>query len=72
MKLLLENWRRYQGEHDFNVLCENQAEGLIKIENINEVNQTGSTCNSHDIQTIKHCHGGFFEEYSVMRLGSRH
>jgi hypothetical protein len=29
MKLLLENWRRYQGEHDFNVLCENHTRGLI-------------------------------------------
>jgi hypothetical protein len=29
MKLLLENWRRYQGEHNFNVLCENHARGLI-------------------------------------------
>ena len=72
----LSNW---QGEIEdidteqlVNVLHENQAEGLIKIENINEVNQTGSTCNSHDIQTIKHCHGGFFEESPVLRLGSRH
>ena len=29
MKLLLENWRRYQGEHDFNVLCEHHTRGLI-------------------------------------------
>ena len=29
MKLLLENWRRYQGEHDFNVLCENHTRRLI-------------------------------------------
>jgi hypothetical protein len=29
MKLLLENWKRYQGEHDFNVLCENHTRGLI-------------------------------------------
>ena len=29
MKLLIENWRRYQGEHDFNVLCENHTRGLI-------------------------------------------
>lgn len=72
--LNIESLSNWQGEIEdidteqlVNVLCENQAEGLIKIENINEVNQTGSTCNSHDIQTIKHCHGGFFEESSVMR-----
>ena len=62
----LSNW---QGEIEdiyteqlVNVLHENQAEGLVKIENINEVNQTGSTCNFYDIQTINHCHGGLLEE----------
>ncbi len=29
MKLLLENWRKYSGEHDFDVLCENYDRGLI-------------------------------------------
>lgn len=74
----LSNW---QGEIEdidteqlVNVLCENQAEGLIKIENINEVTQNGSTgCNSHDIQISKNCQGELFEESSiVMRLGPRH
>jgi|ETNvirnome_2_130_1030620.scaffolds.fasta_scaffold15512_3 hypothetical protein len=29
MKLLLENWRLYSGEYDFNILCENHKHGLI-------------------------------------------
>jgi len=29
MKTLLENWRQYQGEYNFDILCENRARGLI-------------------------------------------
>ena len=29
MKLLIENWRLYSGEYDFNILCENHKRGLI-------------------------------------------
>ena len=29
MKLLIENWRKYSGEYDFVILCENFDRGLI-------------------------------------------
>ena len=68
----LSNW---QGEIEdidteqlVNVLCENQVEGLIKIENINEVNQAGSTCNSHEIQNSKNSQECYFQEPKNCRL----
>jgi len=72
--LNIESLSNWQGEIEdidteqlVNVLCENQAEGLIKIENINEVTQNGSTgCNSHDIQISKNCQGELFEESSIV------
>ena len=67
----LSNWQEEIEDIDteqlVNVLCENQAEALIKIENINEVNQIGNTCNSHDIQSSKTCHRGFFDESSAIK-----
>ena len=67
----LSNWQGgiedIDAEQLVNVLCENQAEGLIKIENINEVNH-GSTCNSHESEISKECtDDAYFQETQLIR-----
>ena len=70
----LSNWQGdiedIDTEQLVNALCENHAEGVIKIENINEVvNQSGSRCRSPDAQPSKNCQEELFEESPVARLG---
>ena len=36
MKLLMENFRKYRGEHDFKLLCENFDRGIITEQELYE------------------------------------
>jgi len=68
----LSNWQGdiedIDTEQLVNALCENHGDGVIKIENINEVvNQNGSRCKSPDSQPSKNCQEELFEESPIAR-----